>query len=139
MLSQEITQMSHNESIKTLCFFFGCQIKKWLCECINIFRWHSECTKRSTLILTPNEDSQGLLICIAIDETYDISYYSKTCCFAAIWFNQINVSSPISKAYVYIVWLLWTLGIPWCRQHQLMNRNIPQRVSWVAIRIRSLV
>ena len=53
--------------------YFSCQIKhkfdhkKWLCECINIFRCHSECTKRNTLILTPDVNSHGLLLCISTD------------------------------------------------------------------------
>ena len=63
----------HSESF-TMCGFFGCQIRyqfvhqKLICEFINTFSCHSECTTRSTLILTPNVNSQGLRIRIATDE-----------------------------------------------------------------------
>ena len=82
MLSQEITEKSHSESLTMLfCFlFFGCPIKhkfvhkKLVYEFINTFSCHSECTKENTIIQTSNVDSQRSLLLI---KNNDISYYSK--------------------------------------------------------------
>ena len=68
MLSQESPTANHLQWV-----FFGCQIRhkfvhqKLVCEFINTLSCHSECTTRSTLILTPNVNSQGLLNRIATD------------------------------------------------------------------------
>ena len=80
MLSQEITEQSHDESFT---LFFGCQIRhkfvhQIVCEFINTLHCHSECTKRSTLVLTPNVNSQGLLIRIATDENLRYVVLFKT-------------------------------------------------------------
>ena len=97
MSSQEITEMSHNESFKMFFYlYFGCQIKhkfvhqKWLCEFINIFRCHSDGTKRSTLILTPNVNSHGLLISISTDRNLRYVVLFKNALFGCnvIWPNQ---------------------------------------------------
>ena len=45
---------------------------------MNTFSCHSECTTRSTLILTPNVNSQGLLIRIATDENLRYIVLFKT-------------------------------------------------------------
>ena len=66
---------SHRKSFTMFfCCCFGCQIRhkfvhqNLVCEFINTFSCHFECTKENTLILTPNVDNQGRLIRIATDE-----------------------------------------------------------------------
>ena len=97
---------SHSESLTKFGFFFGCQIRhkfvhqKLVCEFNIIFRCHSECTTRSTLILTPNVNSQGLLIRIATDE--NLRYIVLFNTSPAMWFDSVNVASPISRSqYLY--------------------------------------
>ena len=84
MLSQEITESPTANHLQCcfflFFFFFCCQIKqkfvqKLVCEFINTFSCHSECTKENTLILTPN----GLLIRLANDENLRYILLFKTC------------------------------------------------------------
>ena len=93
MLPQEITEMSHNESLTTF-FCIGCQIVRSnrnlfiKNDYVNIsthFVSIQNLVKRITLILTPNVNSHDILICIATGENLYISYCSKICSFAAIW------------------------------------------------------
>ena len=96
MSSQEITEMSHNESFRLFFLYFGCQIKhkfvhqKWLCEFINIFCCHSECTKRSTHLLTPNVNRHWVLIRISTDGNLRYIVLFKNALFDCnvIWPNQ---------------------------------------------------
>ena len=76
-------------------FFFGCQIKhkffiknQYLNLFINTFSCHSECTTKSTLILTPNVISQRLLIRISTDE--NLRYIVIFSCNEHKTFRDVN-------------------------------------------------
>ena len=106
MLSQEITESPTANHLQCCFFFvlffvFGCQIKqkfvqKLVCESINTFSCHSECTKENTLIQAPNVDSQRSLTRIATDEKLRYIVLFKT--VPAISFDQINVPLPINRS-----------------------------------------
>ena len=109
-------------------FFVGCQIRhkfvyqKLVCEFNNTLSCHTEFTTRSTLILTPNVNTQGLLIRISADENLRYTVLFKT--FPAIGFDPINFASPINTVNVYIIWLYLTPDNSWCKQQLLLNGNI---------------
>ena len=98
---------SNSESFTNLHFFCHLRHKfvhqKLVCEFINTFSCHSECTTMKTLILTPNVNSQWLLFRIATDENLRYIALFKT--FPAMWFVPINVASPINTVDFYIVLL----------------------------------
>ena len=99
---------SHSESLPMLFFLvvwsdIKCVHQKLVCKFINTFSCHSEFTTRSTFILTPKVNSQGLLIRISTDENLRSIVLFKT--FPSMWFDPINVASPINTVNVYIIWL----------------------------------
>ena len=89
---------SHSESFtKFWFFFFWLSDQTYICSSkIRMsFSCQSECTTRSTLILTPDLNSQRLLIRIPTDENLRYIVSFKT--FPAMWFDPINVASPINR------------------------------------------
>ena len=73
MLSQEITESPTANHLQ-------CKLvhQKLVCESINKYSCHSECTTRNTLILTPNVNCQWLLFRIATDENLRYIVLFKT-------------------------------------------------------------
>lgn len=105
-------------------FFFGYQIKhkcvhqKWIWEFINTFRCQTEWTKRNTLILTPNINSQGRLIRNATNENMRCRTIQKSA-FLLQWnFTQSLLRHQSTKS---------TLILFSCYEHQPfcdVNNNI---------------